>query len=396
LDPVDELREGCSVSENKTRRQPIYGPEVWAEVDGRPWSHWDRWYCVVCVADFAGDWDALAERLATRSGRLHIASDAESKLSHLDDLVGRLRAAGLGVADLAGDVERTELTKARRKVLDQGLSGRDRTPAMRDTPTRRLRTRALRGAWRDFPVDPADTYELFVSFVDEADHIGKGRTFELARVLDEQIAAAADAAGGDSGRLLASRRAALTAVQEIAHRVDDSYGQIGELGQAAWSAYASTRWRDLIPEAVYWRDVAQLVAFDDYAHLHRAETLPWRQARAADLPLLRSIVAVLTEEYAAARLDYHAQQARVALAWAHLATRSLRRYADVARDLGSEHWMPVVALAESALRAHRPDVAAAVFDAADQPGSHREYLRRRRRELLHASTSPNLRIVNQE
>jgi hypothetical protein len=54
------------------------------------------------------------------------------------------------------------------------------------------------------------------------------------------------------------------------------------------------------------------------------------------------------------------------------------------RELGSEHWMPVVALAESALRARRPDVAAAVFDAADQPGAHRDHLRRRRTTLLDA------------
>lgn len=384
------------MSEHKMRRQPVYGPEVWAEIDGRPWSFWDRWYCVVCVADFAGDWDAMAARLAGRSGRLHIASDAESKLSHLDDLVGRLGAAGLGTADVVGDVERAELTKARRKVLDQGLSGRDRTSAMRDTPRRRLRARALRGAWPEFPVDPAGAYEAFVVFVEEAVHLGKGGTIELARGLEEEIAAVADAAGGDSTRLLAARRAALTAVCEIAHRVDDSYGQIGELGQAAWSAYAATRWRDLLPEAVYWRDVAQLVAFDDHAHLYRAETVPWRQARAADLPVLRGIVAALAEEYAAARLDYHAQQVRVALAWAHVASRCVSRYAEVARDLGSEHWMPIVALAESALGAHRPDAAAAVFDAADQPGFHREYLHRRRRELLNAPAAPRLRIVTEQ
>jgi hypothetical protein len=41
-------------------------------------------------------------------------------------------------------------------------------------------------------------------------------------------------------------------------------------------------------------------------------------------------------------------------------------------------------------------VAAAVFDAADQPGFHREYLRRRRRELLDAPAAPNLRIVTGE
>jgi hypothetical protein len=58
---------------------------------------------------------------------------------------------------------------------------------MRDTPTGRLRAHALRVAWPDFPVDPADTYELFEPFVDEADHIGKGGAFELARALDEEI-----------------------------------------------------------------------------------------------------------------------------------------------------------------------------------------------------------------
>lgn len=92
----------------------------------------------------------------------------------------------------------------------------------------------------------------------------------------------------------------------------------------------------------------------------------------------------LAEEYAAARLAYQADQAHVALAYAHVATTSLRGYAAVARDLGSEHWMPVVALAESALRARRPDVAAAVFDAADPPGAHRDHLRQRRAALLDA------------
>jgi hypothetical protein len=58
-------------------------------------------------------------------------------------------------------------------------------------------------------------------------------------------------------------------VQQVAHHADDSFGPIAELGEAAWSAYVATAWRDLIPPEVYWRDVAKLVAFDDYAHLHR-------------------------------------------------------------------------------------------------------------------------------
>jgi hypothetical protein len=133
---------------------------------------------------------------------------------------------------------------------------------------------------------------------------------------------------------------------------------------------------------VYWRDLAELVAFDDYAHLHRAATLPWRGRRKADLPLITHSLRALAEEYVAARLPYHADQARIAVAYAYVATGSLTDYAAVARDLGSQHWLPVVALAESALRRGRADIAAAVFDAADQPGAHHDHLRRRRAALL--------------
>lgn len=139
---------------------------------------------------------------------------------------------------------------------------------------------------------------------------------------------------------------------------------------------------------MYWRDLAELVAFDDYAHLHRAATLPWRGRRKADLPLITHSLRALAEEYVAARLPYHADQARIAVAYAYVATGSLTDYAAVARDLGSQHWLPVVALAESALHARRPDVAAAVFDAADQPGAHLDHLRRRRAALLPEGSPP--------
>ena len=365
-----------------TGRAPIFGPEAWADIGGITWSHWDRWYSAVCLAEADGDWSRLAEILAARSTRAHISSDSEVKLSHLDDLAGRLNAAGLGPVDLAAGLDKAETAKARRKVLDQGLSGRDLTAAMRQTPRRRLRERALRGSWATFPVDPSVAYAVLAADVEEAGHLGKGGSFELVRELEAAIAAVNDAAAADPARLLAARRAALTAVQELAHRVDDSYGVIAELGESTWRDYVRTPWRDLVVAHAYWRDVAELVAFDDYAHLHRAERLPWRRARKADLPLIIHSLRDLAEEYAAARLPYHADQARVAGAYAYVATRSLTGYAAVAHDLGSEHWMPVVALAESALRARRPDIAAAVFDAADQPGAHRDHLRRRRAALL--------------
>lgn len=162
------------------------------------WSHWDRWYCVVCVKDFAGDWEALAERLADRSGRLHSGPNAEAKLSHLDEVVARLAAADLDAEALAGSepVDSKVVARARRKVLDQGLSGRDYTDAMVNTPRRRLRRRAWRGSWGAFPVDPAGPSELLATEEDR-DHIAKNASFAVVRDLEATLMEAEQAAVDD-------------------------------------------------------------------------------------------------------------------------------------------------------------------------------------------------------
>ena len=49
----------------------------------------------------------------------------------------------------------------------------------------------------------------------------------------------------------------------------------------------------------------------------------------------------------------------------------------MAARLGTDHWREVEALAESALRSKRRDVAIGVFQAADRPGRHQQRLRER-------------------
>jgi len=65
-------------------------------VDG--WSEWDRRFCVVCVADHDGDWEALSERLFDSSayGQSGSATNGEAFWSHTLDLRRRLDEAGLG------------------------------------------------------------------------------------------------------------------------------------------------------------------------------------------------------------------------------------------------------------------------------------------------------------
>jgi len=178
------------------------------------------------------------------------------------------------------------------------------------------------------------------------------------------------------------RRASLTAVAEAAERADDSYGEIGRLGLETWQSYVTTPWRELLDPATYWRDVCELVAFDDYAHLHQHETLPFRRARANETDLLLGILDGLADEYTAARLRWHADEVRQAGLYVLVATRSCDRFVDAAAGLGHGHWRPVALLAETALAAGRRDIAADVFDAADQPGHLGDHLRMLRRQMF--------------
>ena len=378
------------------RRPAIYGPEPWEERHGQVWSHWDRWYALVAVADHDGDLAGLVAALEGGGASGYLGEDAQAKLAHLDDLVARFDVAGLDPERLLGDdeLDRTVLTKARRKVLDQALSGRDLTAPMRHTPRRRFRHRALYASWPAFPADPATAYTAFEELVERAD-IWAGESFELVRNLESAIAGLVEDAGDDVARLLAVRRAALSAVAEAAEVADDSYGQIGELGEQLWRDYTATSWREVLDPGDYWRDVCQLVAFDDYAHLHERETLPFRRARMHEADLIVGILDGLAQEYTANRLRWHTDQARQAVVYVMVATRRVDRFIQAATELGGGHWRPVALLAETAAKAGHPDIAAAVFDAADLPGPAGDHLRRLRTKLLDdtATTIRHLQAV---
>jgi hypothetical protein len=365
------------------RRPPIYGPEPWTERHGQPWSHWDRWFALVAVVDHDGDLTGVEAALDDHPTG-YLDEDAQAKLAHLDDLAIRLAAAGIDPAGLLGDdeLDKTVLAKARRKVVTQALSDRDLTAPMRHPPRQQRREQALRGSWPAFPANPAEPYELLGGLVEDRDDIWARQTFDLVRDIERLVAALVEDAGDDPERLLAVRRAALTAVAEAAERADDSYGEVGQLGLETWQAYVTTPWRDLLDPGTYWRDVCELVAFDDYAHLHCNETVPFRRARRGETELLVTILADLADEYAAVRLRWHADEARKAVLYVLVATRSYDRFADAAAGLGRSHWQPVALLAETALAGDHRDVAAAVFDAADQPGHLGDHLRKLRYEML--------------
>ncbi len=371
-----------------TGRAPIYGPETWAIRADRAWSHWDLWFCVVAAREGGDDLAKVESRLISELHGLSIgSSDAtEAKLSHLWDLRARLTEARLVPSDLAGDTltDAKVVEKARRKIATGDLEGRAMTEPMRETPRVRLRRRARFGSWSDFPVSPAVFYDEFRALVVVDRHISKGRTFAITRTLGERLRRL-DGPRRSLAERIALYRAFHTAGLELADRADDSYGNVGQMREAAWRTYLDLDWRTAgIAAELRWRDLCELIVWEPYALGFEEETLAYAPARAQEFPLIESILSEVATEHQAVHLRWQEEEARQQIAWLHVAQRTYPWFPGIARSLGSEHWMPIDAMARAALGAGRPEIAVAVFEAADRPGRHQGYLRRLCRELTGA------------
>jgi hypothetical protein len=382
----------------------VFGPETWAELGGRVWSHWDLWFCAVAVSDYGGSLDDLEAHLVGElRGHLDGRHGTESKLSHLVDLRSRLEQVDLVAADLASpDVlsEKRLLAKAEKKVSDRWIEGRALTPSMIQTPRVRLVRRARYDRWCAFPVEPGLYYKSFRRHVEVKDHISKYKSFSTVDRIEQRLK------GLDQPSLTPAQRLALyrsfhTAGLELADRTDDSHGNVGQLRRDAWHTYLGLDWQATgIRCEDYWADLCDLVVFEDYGLDYQEETLPWRGVSLDHAELIEGFLLSLESECRSYYLDYEADECRQQLAWLAVAGPRFDRYVDSAARLGSDNWMPIEAMAESALRVHRQDLAIEVFRAADRPGFHQEHLRRRCLALTGADLSdeqharrPTLRVV---
>lgn len=359
---------------------PIYGPEPFPAPPGAPgaWTHWDVWMCLVAERDFGGDLGRLADAIVIATPSYASTIRWERLTSHLDDLAVRLPERGLAVAELASWASHDPklLAKARRKILHQDLSGRDLTPAMRDTPRRRLRTRALFGAWPSFPVSPDGAYADFAAEIEQRDWYGETATLHLAGRLVRLAARLDERARGDPASRLALWRALVSAGYEAFARCDDSSGELGRLVGAAVETYTGIGWQVTpIDRGVYYRDLCELLVWEEYGVLFERERRAFRRVPRRDAERVAAILQELADEHGRARLFHQRDEAHELVAWLYLATRRIESFPAAAELIGSEAWRPIEEMARAALDTGRVEIARRVFTAADRPGFHRERLR---------------------
>lgn len=367
------------------RTPPIYGPEAWKTIHGESFVHWDRWFLVVLMCDFEGDWDALKAAIKDRCARSYGGhDDVERKMSHLIELRAGLVRLKIAPEDCLDEesLDRKVLYKARHKLLQQeAYERRAQTEAMRNTPRRFLRARALRGHWAMFPVSPEPYEATFASEIEDRDFYPKNSTFglikHLKRLLDQEDGRCPDAASR-----LACYRGFLTAVMQAMDHLDDSLGAVGDLFQERLPTYIGLPWKetDIAPD-VYYRDFLEFAVWDNYALTDRRLGPFFRSIQKECFGLVEDILIEQERELRAfsgdfPSLKFYAEEALDLLAELYVAKRRYERFVAAAAKMGSEKWERITTMAECALKHGRKDLALAVFAAADQPGFHRDYLRR--------------------
>jgi len=312
-------------------------------------------------------------------------SDAEAKLSHLDDLERRWESLGESSREvLRGECLGQQLARqARAQILEQYVDDRDKTAPMRETPRVRLRERALRGYWSRFPVSPASSEQALRAELEARDFYGERATFGLARRLDAAFGRQLRRAAG-AAEQVAVIRAFLTSLLLAMERADDSCGILGDLARDHFPKYFTASWRETgLSADVYYRDLIEYAVWEDYGLLGPREMAPFfKRLPKADVVFVDGLLKELRAELHAAELEYQAEDALTFLGALHVSKKSFDVFEELAREMGSRHWERITTMAESALDVGHRDLAMSVFAAADQPGFHRDYLRQQSHRLL--------------
>jgi hypothetical protein len=280
------------------------------------------------------------------------------------------------VAGYRGD--RAVLAKARRKVLEQGLGACDLTPAMRETPRERLRTRALRGHWGAFPVSPEADCDVLGGVIEEA-RFERGGSFGIAMDLDE-VAGRFDAERADwpAERLALWRGLVTAGMEAFEEGLRDSDGEVARYTGEALARYAGLPWENAgLSTADYYQDLCVVCVWDEGAAVPTRDGAvsqgapPERPPRRGD-PLAARSRAPRQPPRLPGR---GGGTARGVASRRHPYLRPLR--AD-RRAAGLRLVMPVTAMAERAVAAGRVELAVDVLSAGtSRPGMHRDTLARK-------------------
>jgi hypothetical protein len=402
--PEDRLSRKRPITEKQpTPKKPApLGTDPAATVpatqgESLPLTYWDVWFVLVAAKDCAGDLNRLAERLGDEKSLLSFGREsAERKRSHLRDLQKRLAAAGRTLEDVlaaAGALTRTELRRARKRVLEPSEREREWSEAMHQTPRQRRYAQALRGAWPLFPVSPEPYAAEIWSRFKATGFYGENASFGVARKLDRFLERADKLLSAKRyGEAQALLRAWLTVVIELMELAADSYGCIGDSFHQAFTTYLTIPLAETgIDEAVFFADLLTLLIWEDYGLTRRQTGGYFRGLTQSQGDWCITYLRQVIEELRAEDLTYQGEHALTLLGQVVAEQERFDQFEELARAMGAREWERIVQLADRAVKQRKRALACQVFAAALTSGPHLDFLRKKYEQLQSGQWNPDPR-----
>lgn len=374
----------------QSQTKTIFGPEPWKDVHGVTFLYWDRWLLRLAVEERDGLEGLVArfqaDRKRNRGG--YERRDAEAKLAQIDDLKGRLTKIQMTPRDVLGDDDASDkklLTKSMTKAFEQSLSRL--TPAMVDTPRRRLQARALRGWWPRFPASPARYEKELLGPRGRTDYYDWRMTMWLADDLGHHFDHLSHLAGSKAEQM-ALHRAAMTVMVESMGQADDSHASLSMVFEEVWNAYLAMPWEGtgILPD-VFFRDLIEFTVWEEYGLVEGLAGF-FRTLAPDEAAVVEAVFAEIIPELRDGGFEYQEARALCYRVDLLVGQGQHARFVEAAAELGSRAWMPILAMAKTALAAGHRQLALEIFTAADQPGMQREYLRAECVKLLGEAPRP--------
>jgi hypothetical protein len=167
-----------SVAELPLDDGPRVGPELWREIDGVRFCHWDRWLLRLAITE-PGGLRSIAQEFHRRAQNDRRPDrTAEALGAQVADLQTRLDGLGRTPESILDEQERaSEWLRAKAFHRVWHASGPRKTEAMRRTPRAVLEERVMRGNRRFFAASPGPYAEKLQATVgqDWQDWRGTGR-----------------------------------------------------------------------------------------------------------------------------------------------------------------------------------------------------------------------------
>jgi len=358
-------------------------------------TYWDVWFSLVAVKECGGDLGRLAERLGNEKTVMFFAREsAERKQSHLRDLQNRLGVAGLNIEDViaaAGQLARTELRRAQKRVSEPTLREREWSEAMRETPRIRRYAHSLRGAWPRFPVSPGPFAIEIRSRFNTTGFYGENASFGIVRKLDRFLNRAnKHLAAGGYAEAQALLRAWLTVVIELMEIADDSYGCIGDCFREGFKTYLKIPLAQTgIDEEVFFADLLSLLVWEDYGLTHRQIEGYFRGLTSMQGEMCITYLRQQIDELRAEDLTYQSEGALTLLGQVVAEQERFDCFEILAREMGAREWERIVRLADRAVKKRKRTLACKVFEAALTSGPHLNLLRKKHEQLQHGKWNPD-------